>query len=1078
MSIRFVLPAMLLATFSWATVAWAPVALAEEPAASIDPLVKASAYADKSVWSYHDSKPVPWARFKPKDFGGTKVPFSATGVRDVGTVPAPGIHPRMFFGPEDLPGIRQRLKQDAAGQAAWLNILAWSHALRLTYDEKADYAQPDWANGGFRVRGRFVDLMRIGGYDPKRENYYAILAAGGSPKRYEKDAPSNFFRPAANEAFRVLIDDDAAAGQTLAKAVVQAIRLEQERRAKNDKPVEPGQPPKPSTNRGDASALGFVYDFIFNYMTPEQKQIVHDELVTLSAWADNYGTFNNAEASRSNWATFSYWVFDLMALEGEPGFNDLKFLGLYRGWRNFFTYSFFDSGAAYEAEGKLLFGLEAVVAFDRIAKRYGLEPLSQHPLPRSYYGKFSANAMLPTRDRFVVFDILGSMGGGFTTPHDLVVAKWLFPQDKTTDFVYRALVGDDYRELPHSIHSHWQQAIISAIFATAYDPDNSPEKLNLPLSFFCGQRALMMTRSSWDKDATFLTMHVRGASGGHPYPDRGGIMLAAQGRPWVTIPGKDAGSWACSTVVIDGAAQNPSTPGRVVDYTDQPNATFMTGDASSCWNWVWAASGRNLQGKEVTRADVDASNVDLRRSWSLVEQSFNDFAFTKATNPIYNRPLKYNASWIGFDGLLNPMMRQVNTPVLTSFRSAGIVRGTHPYILVVDDAQRDGLAARYDWNLTLMADVVQADASKLGGAEGDIILVGKDSLGADGTVKPGDPALLVRVLEAQGTRLGATVGLRGKINLLCISTQAPSPAFKVLVHAFRIGGPLPTTTWDDARRSVQVAFPEQTDAIACTPAASGRTELVVRRDGKVIASLNQPVPALKDPASDTLLAAQRQVAPRVASLLTQGFDPAKLPGFVAGWPLTELTQDAFPPLPGSAANAQPIAMIEGTELPQVEGGGKAVLVGKNPLALNLDPTMVGNGPVTMSVWVKTKPGPFMGRLVEAPGLASLSFVQGGLTVNAPGGGLGSWSSAMLSSWTHLAVTWDGKAISAYRNGILMVRDEAPRKIALGKVIRLGGADAYGNAEVQVRDVMLYRGALSAEAVGDLHLWGRHGSGQP
>ena len=331
MSIRFVLPAMFLATVSWVTVAWAPVALAEEPAASIDPLVKASAYADKSVWSYHDSKPVPWARFKPKDFGGTKVPFSATGVRDVGTVPAPGIHPRMFFGPEDLPGIRQRLKQDAAGQAAWLNILAWSHALRLTYDEKADYAQPDWANGGFRVRGRFVDLMRIGGYDPKRENYYAILAAGGSPKRYEKDAPSNFFRPAANEAFRVLIDDDAAAGQTLAKAVVQAIRLEQERRAKNDKPVEPGQPPTPSTNRGDASALGFVYDFIFNYMTPEQKQIVHDELVTLSAWADNYGTFNNAEASRSNWATFSYWVFDLMALEGEPGFNDLKFLGLYRG---------------------------------------------------------------------------------------------------------------------------------------------------------------------------------------------------------------------------------------------------------------------------------------------------------------------------------------------------------------------------------------------------------------------------------------------------------------------------------------------------------------------------------------------------------------------------------------------------------------------------------------------------------------------------------------------------------------------------------------------------------------------------
>jgi hypothetical protein len=48
---------------------------------------------------------------------------------------------------------------------------------------------------------------------------------------------------------------------------------------------------------------------------------IHDELVTLSAWHDNYGTFNNAEASRSNWACFSYWVWDLLAIEGEPGFN-------------------------------------------------------------------------------------------------------------------------------------------------------------------------------------------------------------------------------------------------------------------------------------------------------------------------------------------------------------------------------------------------------------------------------------------------------------------------------------------------------------------------------------------------------------------------------------------------------------------------------------------------------------------------------------------------------------------------------------------------------------------------------------
>ena len=248
-----------------------------------------------------------------------------------------------------------------------------------------------------------------------------------------------------------------------------------------------------------------------------------------------------------------------MAIEGEPGFNDLKFLGLYRGWRNFFNYSFFDSGAAYEAEGKLLFGLDAVVAFDRVAPKYGLELLSQHPLVRSHYAKFTALSVLPTQDTYVIFDILGKMGGSLCTPQDLVVAHYLYPHDATIDFVYRTTVGDDYRNLPMPGHS-WNNLITDAIFATSHHPEITPDKLSLPLTFFCGQRSMLMTRSSWDKNATMLTMHVRGASGGHPYRDRNGIMLSGQGRTWVTIPNKDIGGWACNTLLIDEAEQTQPLP--------------------------------------------------------------------------------------------------------------------------------------------------------------------------------------------------------------------------------------------------------------------------------------------------------------------------------------------------------------------------------------------------------------------------------------------------------------------------------------------------------------------------------------
>ena len=71
-------------------------AVAEGTASSaiVDPFVKASAYGDKAVWSYHSQDPLPWAVFHPKDYGSSKIAFEAKGVRPVGRVPAPGVHPR------------------------------------------------------------------------------------------------------------------------------------------------------------------------------------------------------------------------------------------------------------------------------------------------------------------------------------------------------------------------------------------------------------------------------------------------------------------------------------------------------------------------------------------------------------------------------------------------------------------------------------------------------------------------------------------------------------------------------------------------------------------------------------------------------------------------------------------------------------------------------------------------------------------------------------------------------------------------------------------------------------------------
>ena len=1030
------------------------------------------------MWSYSGKEPLPWTLFHPHDYGSSTIKFNPEGVTPVGQVPAPGVHPRIFFSPQDLPAIRKRIKEERGSQEAWKNVLSFANALKLTYDENADYAKPDWAHGDWHIHGRTAELHRIGGYGKGREDYFGLLAAGKNPEKTFGNNPSGFYFPAAIEAFRCLIEDDAKGGATLAKAVETALRLEQARR-KSDKPVKPGQPPKPSTPRYACSNLGLVYDFIYNWMTSQQKQLVHDELVLLSSWSDNYGTFNNAEASRSNWATFTYWVWDLMAIEGEPGFNDLKFLGLYRGWRNFFNYSFFDSGGFYEGEGKMLFGMDAVVAFDRVAPKYGLDLLSQHPQVREHYAKFTALSVLPTQDKYAIFDILGSMGGGLCTPQDLVVAHYLYPEDATIDFVYRTTVGNDYRTLPMPGHS-WNNLITCGIFATSHKPEITPEKLKLPLTFFCGQRAMVMTRSSWDKNATLLTMHVRGASGGHPYRDRNGIMLAAQGRTWFTIPGKDIGGWACNTLLIDEAEQNSSTPARVVDYADEPNATFMTGDAKYCWDWVWRNADRNTQGNPITRENVLANSVDTGLSWKLVDQCFNDFAWTRSEREIYKRPLKFNAHWIAVDGTLSPMMRQVNTPVLRSFRTAGLVRGPRPYVLVVDDAQRDPMPARYDWNVTLPEDVVEAKQPKGSGGENDILLAGKGSLEADGMVKTGEPALLVRLLACAGNRLPTSLGVRERTKVLSLRTVAVSPDFKILLYAFRAGEPLPKTTWNSARTTVSIDFPEQKDAVRFTPSPSGKTDVMITRRGDTLVSLNKPPAPFADSDSEALTERLKRIPARLDRLRKQSYEPSKQSGFLAGWNFEKAIDGAFHPLPGSSVTAGALP-LDSRQWTTGVNGRKALAIGEKTLQSPLDFAKQSQANAfTVACWVKTKSGPFMGGVVNVEGLVGSEFIQGTFRFNVARVLNDNWPSSMFSSWTHLAFTCDGKQVCAYRNGLLLSSAPCPEnmKFGWGKKFSLGGKGGYGDAEVAVQSVYFYTAAFTAEAVENLYLWGKYAEAAP
>lgn len=726
-----------------ATVAALP-AVAQNEAPTTSPFVNrvVDSYSDSNDPVTNEKRILHWGDLKPNDFGPRAIQFSDDGLRKLRPAPAPGIHPRILFTPGDLPDMRQRLKQTTAGQIMYSHLLAYSAALRGRYDENAAYARPDLWNGNYRGSHGNIQLWyyhdKDSPFNPANRVFEGLVAGDQAVD------PKLLWPIFALDAFRCLIDDDRAGAQQLAKAVNTAMLHDQaartaDRAAKNvAKPLS-----APVSGGAGGQDFGYLYDFLYNYLTPAQQTAWHDELAASSWSHDNYGTFNAAVSTRSNWATFTYWLIPLLAIEGDPGYNALKAEGIYRGYRNFLTYGIFPSGAVVEGEAKDQLGGDGLVA---MAMRRRPD-LFGHPFLKAYATDFLPHSIVPNpsyknaqsdfaNGPFLKFDLLG--GIGMINAADALTLKYMFPNDKRIDWVYRNEVGESYETLPNrGISGYWDDLLLAAVFATDFDPaNNDPSKLGLGLTFFSGERAMLLTRSDWSRNAMELAMHTRQLNGGHAFADRNSIFLFAQGRAWVPLNQRNGDTTAQSEVVIDNRQQNVNSPGRLVDYQDRPSATFAVGDASYAWSWnldtLSYSSG-------YTADQIRAGKVKLTPGWEPELHSINDFAYTKMPDDYANAPLFHLHGWIAQDGLYTPIVRQPNYPVLKAFRTAGLVRGANPYSLVIDDIQKDASPHHYDWQLLLEQDLGIVKVEALPNRSGVLDI----TLASHGAAKRGEPMLLV-----------------------------------------------------------------------------------------------------------------------------------------------------------------------------------------------------------------------------------------------------------------------------------------------------------------------------------------------
>ena len=696
--------------------------------------------------------------------------------------PAPGIHPRIFLNPEDLPALRARLKNTVVGreQAKKLavNSLLMRHGAK-GYDPKSPLAK---AMDGSPLVGNV-------GYFAKPSETYRKLVAGdlkalGDTIRDMDGDVARLGDQMAAEALWCLISEDekdakdvAAAITTWARIVTPTIKTEDDWQWNggiHGLVTYPKQEMGRLFDKVGRENVGLCYDFIYNYMTSEQRDIVRAMIAKATAGRKGFGFEQRHYARVGNWITFHTTALMLLslAIEGEPGCDPEIYRKGAEVFRDYYHYSVFADGESYESIGK---GGAYPLIVVPMAKRG--DWVAANPHLRNYFRQYLFRCLQPYGGHYIALSTLGDSDLSGRKVLDACIGKFLYPDDPVIELVYRNYVGEDYgggfgtsELIPLTL---WGQDFKTPA-GQPWDWDKTQ-----PLTYVGRDQGLVVTRSDWSKDALYLFFdcgsNIRDL--GHYDPARNLFILSALGRNWIADTGKEELAEAHNVVLIDGQGAS-KCPGRLVHVQDRNDYTALCGDAKFAYDWKWS---RGLK----TKGDVDPTTV-------------NDIRFEPLPERWMQTPLTHLYSFFSPYRLA----REPYNPVRRAYRSALLRRGAHPYVVIADEIQKDDQARRYEFLLRLPDDL-----------EKQVKVTGNDITLTD----PGtDRRLLVRFITPGAIEVTPRrVLLRKDMNkskpVLSIAVQAVKPEYRVLFYPYRAGTPLPKTVWDTQRGELALDFGDQRD---------------------------------------------------------------------------------------------------------------------------------------------------------------------------------------------------------------------------------------------------------------------------
>jgi hypothetical protein len=774
------------------------------------------------------------------------VPLNLDGLdrARLGQVPPPGVHPRILFSPDQLPDLRQRVRNTNVGRA-----------LYATLQTRLDQSLRDpkyWGSELYRLlaAGDTEGAARL------------IEEKGAMPPDIGHYQP--FLQAVVLEALDALILEDDTRGRAAATAIAAYAALVRPGiEASRDFPLgedawRAAWPPERQGSVLDklgardgpgGHLLGYAYDFAFPWMTAPQRDTVRATIAAATAGRIWMGARLPHHFRNWNWIAVGLQKPLLaLAIEGEEGYDPRVYrLGVELA-RDYLTHGISARGVSTEAVGYTQFGLVWANPFFVAAQRRGADLLGHghHRAMLDWY----LHTTVPARDRWLSH---GDGGDGGPSLGTAAMWRWFFPSDPKAAAVWRTVTAPDRNALEGKFH------LVEALVWAADDPDlgKTPPgdgadlaKLGLPQVMFDPERGSLVARSGWDKDSAFVQFECRTDSVGasHEHADRGMFTFAALGRVWAKDNFRSVETRHHNSILIDGAGQGywPG-PGVWLGLEESGPLLVAACDAKDAYAWFWP--------KQILAEDPATFPRFAFPRWASYGPQAATFqkVMPDAPGERETRPgvVKF---WEGFsrgdprlwdeDGW---PVRYPHNPVQRAFRSIAFERGPNPWLLVVDDIQKDDKERLYEW---LMQTGPDTEIVRM--KDRDIIL-GDASLprGPDGLPRPrkGDRLLLVRVLDlanpAQTRDFHARPSARletferrdtvdpGKDGLggrtfgvdkrLVVASRSVAPDFKILLYPHRQGDPLPETSWNDDRTRLTITTPVGSQTLALSRDAAGRT---------------------------------------------------------------------------------------------------------------------------------------------------------------------------------------------------------------------------------------------------------------